>query len=160
MRWALLLVPIAFLGCDDTKGPEEDAPADGKLDSFRTPTDHGVIAFGQSQTAKLTADELHHTWSFTLSGPAALHAFTSRVPHKASIDTVLYLYRRTATGWGAYLARNDDDGRADWSSLDRDLAAGEYRQHARLVQPDARLRGRRLRADAILHVRIDVRRHR
>jgi hypothetical protein len=127
MRWALLLVSMVMFGCDDAKGPEDDAPVDGKLDSFRSPTDHGVIAFGQSQTGKLTADELHHTWSFTLSAPAALHAFTSRVPHKASIDTVLYLYRRTATGWGAYIARNDDDGRADWSSLDRDLTAGEYR---------------------------------
>lgn len=127
MKWALAVVPFLLLACDDAKGPEENLPEDGKLDSFRTPTDHGAISFGAAVSAKLTATEQHHTWTLTLSGPAQLHAFTSRVPHAASIDTVLYLYKRTATGWGSYIERNDDDGRNHWSSIDRALDAGEYR---------------------------------
>lgn len=127
MKWALVLVPFALLACDDTKGPEDNIPEDGKLDSFRSPTDHGVISFGSVAIAKLSAAEQHHTWTMSLSAPAHLHAFTARVPHAASIDTVLYLYKRTATGWGAYIERNDDDGRNHWSSIDRELTAGEYR---------------------------------
>ncbi len=127
MKWVLAVLPFALLACDDAKGLEDNVPEDGKLDSFRSPTDHGGISFGTVTTAKLTATEQHHTWTLSLSAPARLHAFTARVPHAASIDTVLYLYKRTATGWGAYIERNDDDGRNHWSSFDRELAAGEYR---------------------------------
>ncbi len=126
MRWALLILPI-LTACDDAKAPEDDVPVDGKLDSFRSPTDHGTVAFGETVLGRVTADEGFHTWTFKLSAPSAIHAFTARVPHKANMDTVLYLYERSPTGWGSYVARNDDDGRAHWSSLDRELPAGEYR---------------------------------
>ena len=127
MKWALAVAPFLMFACDDGKGPEDNVPEDGKLDSFQRPTDHGEIPFGSLTTAKLTAGEQHHTWTLSLSAGAHLHASTSRVPHAASIDTVLYLYKFNGTSWGSYIARNDDDGRNHWSSIDRDLEAGEYR---------------------------------
>lgn len=127
MKWSLLIVPFALLACDDARPEEEGVPQDGKLDSFQTPTDHGELAFGASARAKLTPTAAHHTWTFTLSAPATVHPYTSRVPHESNVDTVLYLYKRGPNGWGSYIARNDDDGRAHWSSLDKSLPAGEYR---------------------------------
>src|SRR5438128_7841319 len=117
MRFAwFVTLPLlgASIGCLDAKGEETDVPADGKLDSFRSPTDHGVIAFGAAQTSRLTADQSFHTWTFSLSGAADVKALTSRKPHYAAIDTVLYLYKKGANGsWGSYIARNDNDGRGD-----------------------------------------------
>jgi hypothetical protein len=124
----LLLLSLTLVACDDSgKPPEDDVPADGKLDSFRAPTDHGVAAFGQPVRAELADDARYHAWTFTLSGPASIHTFTSRTPHEASLDTVIYLYKHGADGFGSYLFRNDDDGRSLWSSIDRDLTPGEYR---------------------------------
>ncbi len=128
----LVVLPIALAigACadDTTKPPEEDVPVDGKLDTIRTPTYHGDIAYGSTGVGRITADEGFHAWTFELSAPATIHAFTSRVPHEASIDTVLYLYQLNASNnWGAYIERNDDDGRNHWSSIDRELPAGRYR---------------------------------
>ena len=124
----LVVLPIALaVSCTESKPVEEDVPTDGKLDSFRTPTHHGDIAYGEPAIGRLTADEGFHTWTFELSAPSTIHAFTSRVPHEASLDTVLYLYQLGPNGWGSYIARNDDDGRNYWSSIDRDLPAGQYR---------------------------------
>ncbi|MEJ7600990.1 MAG: hypothetical protein WKG01_24000 [Kofleriaceae bacterium] len=118
----------ALFGCDDGgKPPEDDVPVDGKLDSFPSPTYHGDLPFSTAAVGRLTADEGFHTWTFQLSAPAQIHAFTSRVPHEKSIDTVLYLYKLGPNGWGPYVARNDDDGRNQWSSIDRDLETGQYR---------------------------------
>jgi hypothetical protein len=125
MRYLPLLLIAA---CAETpKPPEDDVPTDGKLDSFRSPTDHGAIDFGISAIGKLTDTSAYHTWTFSLSAAADVHAFTFRAPHDASIDTVLYLYKKTASGWGAYIARNDDTETSEWSSLSRSLAAGDYR---------------------------------
>ncbi|MGN6110121.1 MAG: hypothetical protein ACTHU0_33755 [Kofleriaceae bacterium] len=119
---------ISLHGCDEPKGPEDDLPTDGKLDSFVRPTEQGPISFGSPAVGILTNDARHLVWTFQLSGPASIHTFTSRVPHYKSIDTVLYLYKfDPSRGWGPYIARNDDDGRGEWSSLTRDLDAGEYR---------------------------------
>jgi hypothetical protein len=127
MRLACALLILAACATDSSKGPEEDVPADGKADSFQTPTDHGALAFGSSATGRLRATEKYHTWTFTLTGDADVHAYTARAPHDASIDTVLYLYKMGATGWGSYIARNDDDGTSEWSSIDKTLGAGQYR---------------------------------
>lgn len=131
MLRALVVLPIAFAitSCADdaAKPAEEDVPVDGKLDTIRTPTYHGDITYGATDVGKITADEGFHAWTFELSAPSSIHAFTSRVPHEASIDTVMYLYQLGPTGWGAYIERNDDDGRNHWSSIDRDLPAGRYR---------------------------------
>src|ERR1043165_999554 len=98
----LPLVGASLVGCLDAKGEESDVPEDGKLDSFRVPTDHGALAFGELQSAKLTADQGFHTWIFSLSGTAGVKALTSRKPHYASVDTVLYLYKKGANGsWGS-----------------------------------------------------------
>jgi hypothetical protein len=131
MRLASAFLPFLLLAAcatDTSKGPEEDVPADGKLDSFQAPTDHGSIDFGAAQTGKLSSTAKYHAWTFALATTADIHAFTSRTPHYAGVDTVLYLYKKTSTGsWGSYIARNDDDGTSEWSSIDRTLAAGQYR---------------------------------
>lgn len=131
MRLASAFVPFLLLAAcaaDTTKGPEEDVQSDGKLDSQQSPTDHGSIDFGAAQTGKLSSTAKYHAWTFALATTAEIHAFTSRTPHEASIDTVLYLYKQGATGsWGSYIARNDDDGTSEWSSIDKTLGLGEYR---------------------------------
>lgn len=127
-----LLASVLFLtACaDQGKGPEEDAPsADGKADSFAKPTDHGALAFGTAAKASLAGAAEYHTWEFSLAGAASVHAFTSRIPHARTLDTVLYLYKKQASGtWGPYLARNDDAASTTvLSALTRSLDAGDYR---------------------------------
>jgi len=122
---------FAFTGCDDgaiDKGPEDAVPADGKLDSFARPTDHGAIGFSTNVDSFLTADAKYHTWTFSLSGNAAVHLYTHpQLTARSVTDTVIYLYKRGPNGWGSYVARNDDDGGSLFSGLDRNLGAGEYR---------------------------------
>jgi hypothetical protein len=130
MRLAYAFLILAACAADPTtKGPEDDVPqsGDGKLDSFAAPTDHGAIAFGAAQVGNVTSTAKYHAWTFALSNSAEVHAYTSRVPHYASTDTVAYLYKMGATGWGSYIARNDDDGTSEWSSIDRTLGIGQYR---------------------------------
>ncbi|HSN26827.1 MAG TPA: hypothetical protein VLT45_11090 [Kofleriaceae bacterium] len=128
MRVASAFLLLAACAADPTtKGPEGDVPTDGKLDSFQAPTDHGAIAFGAAQTGKLSSTAKYHAWTFALATTAEVHAYTSRTPHQASVDTVLYLYKMGATGWGSYIARNDDDGTSEWSSIDKTLGLGQYR---------------------------------
>lgn len=128
MRLAYVLLALAACA-DSTKGPEDNVPTDeAKADSFQKPTDHGGLAFGATATGHLSGDALHHTWTFVLGTSAEIHAYTHRTPHKASIDTVLYLYQMQPNGrWGSYIARNDDDDTSEWSSLDRTLGLGQYR---------------------------------
>jgi hypothetical protein len=128
MRIALCMLLVAACAAE-SKGPEDELPAEGKLDSFAKPTDHGAIAFATSQRGTLSATAKYHTWTFSLSGDASIHAFTSRIPHEKTLDTVLYLYKKTPTGtWGSYIARNDDaTSSTKLSSLTRSLGAGDYR---------------------------------
>jgi hypothetical protein len=122
---------LALVACDTAatdKGPEEEAPADGKLDSFQRPTDHGAIAFDTMAQAGLTPTARHHTWTFSLTGSARVHVYTQApLTSRAVIDTVVYLYKKGPNGWGSYIARNDDDGASLWSSVEKTLGAGEYR---------------------------------
>ncbi len=129
MRRLMFSMAISLLGCaTDDKGPEENVPADGKEDSFAKPTDHGAISFATQQQATLAGSASYHTWTFSLSGAASIHAFTSRIAHDKTLDTVLYLYKKTSAGtWGAYIARDDDGGSSVLSSLTRSLGAGDYR---------------------------------
>jgi hypothetical protein len=126
MRIALALLCLAAC-TSDSKGPEEELPVDGQFDSLRSPTDHGAIAFGTAETGKLTTSERYPSWTFQLGTGAEIHAYTHRTAHEASIDTVLYLYKHGTTGWGPYIARNDDDGTSEWSSIDKTLGIGQYR---------------------------------
>lgn len=129
------LMVLSLAGCleEDAvdKGPEEEVPADGKLDSFARPTDHGAIGFGAvpAPEAALSTTAKHHTWNFSLTGPASVHMYTGpSITGRMTVDTVLYLYKLKANGtWGAYVARNDDDRGSLWSSLTKNLDAGTYR---------------------------------
>lgn len=129
MRRTFLLLAFAA-GClaADDKGPEEELLDDGKADSQRKPTDHGAIAFDAPQASALTQAERYHAWEFELSGSANVTMTTSyAVLGQRKTDTVLYLYKEGANGFGAYIARNDDyDGKV-YSRIIRDLGAGRYR---------------------------------
>ncbi|CAN5421645.1 hypothetical protein BH11MYX1_BH11MYX1_00220 [soil metagenome] len=129
MRRLLFTMSISLLACAaDDKGPEEDVPTDGKADSFAKPTDHGAILFAAQQQATLAGSANYHTWTFSLSGAASIHAFTSRIAHDKTLDTVLYLYKKNSLGtWGSYIARDDDGGSGALSSLTKSLGAGDYR---------------------------------
>ncbi|MBK7073225.1 MAG: hypothetical protein IPH44_13065 [Myxococcales bacterium] len=129
---ALLALPAVLPACvesDLDKGDEAEVPADGKLDSFARPTDHGAIGFDTPAEGVLSTTARYHTWTFALTGAAQIHAFTGpSLTSRYNVDTVLYLYKQRADGtWGPYLARNDDSQGAVWSSLTRDLGAGSYR---------------------------------
>ncbi|HLL21376.1 MAG TPA: hypothetical protein VK427_04550 [Kofleriaceae bacterium] len=130
MKWMLLLA-FVFAGCiEDDKGPEDELPddADVKADSQRKPTDHGNIAFDVKTDSALTDAERYHAWEFDLSGVADVTMATSyAVSGQRRTDTVLYLYKESASGWGSYIARNDDYGNSSYSKLVRELGAGRYR---------------------------------
>ena len=133
--WLLVAAALAGAGLgagcmEDAadKGPEDAVPTDGKLDSFARPTDHGAIGFATNAEATLTPAGKYHTWTFALTGAAQVHLYTHpSLTSRQMVDTVLYLYKRGPNGWGSYVARNDDDGTNIFSSLVRDLGAGEYR---------------------------------
>jgi hypothetical protein len=128
---ALLPAACALEPDPSDKGDEEEIPADGDLgkdDSFKKPTDHGAIAFDERVTSELTATQRHHTWTFELTGDAEVEMTTSyAVRGQRRTDTVLYLYKEGPTGWGPYLARNDDYGDTTYSQLVESLDAGRYR---------------------------------
>ena len=113
----------------EDKDPEEEAPPDGsKDDSFARPIDHGTIAFGTPAASALTTAEHFHAWTFELTGDAKVDLATSyAVLGQRTTDTVLYLYKESAAGWGSYLFRNDDVGSSVYSKLSRTLGAGRYR---------------------------------
>jgi hypothetical protein len=134
MRSSILFAATALIaaGClADAKGDEEGIADDGKLDSFYNPTDHGPIAWNVPAHSVLTAEERYHTWTFELSGDAEVNLTTSySLLGQRRTDTVLYLYRETPsspTGWGPYIARNDDYGNTIYSQLVRTLGPGRYR---------------------------------
>lgn len=124
-----LLAGTSLFACMDDRGPEEEAPPDGsKDDSFRKPTEHGIIEFGQAQASVLTEAERYHAWYFELSDTAKVELTTSyALLGQRRTDTVLYLYREGDSGWGSYIARNDDYGSTTYSKLTRELIPGRYR---------------------------------
>ncbi|HTJ47462.1 MAG TPA: DVUA0089 family protein [Kofleriaceae bacterium] len=130
MRW--LSIPIFVLAACAAdladKGPEDDVPGDlDKADSQRSPTDLGTIASGATVTGTLSSSARYLAWELDVPADADLSFDTSRAAHAASVDTVLYLYRATGSGWGSYIARNDDAGDSMFSSIDKHVAAGRYR---------------------------------
>ncbi len=124
-----LFVTAAPACVSEDKDPEEEAPPDGsKDDSFAKPIDHGTIAFGVPAASALTAAEHFHAWTFELTGDAKVDLATSyAVLGQRKTDTVLYLYKESAAGWGSYLFRNDDVGSSVYSKLSRTFGAGRYR---------------------------------
>ena len=127
----LYLVAMLAAGCmEDGKGPEDDLDVldDAKADTIRRPTDHGAIAFDIKVPSAITDAEKFHAWTFELTGDARLEMTTSyAVLGQRRTDTVLYLYKEGPTGWGSYIARNDDYASTTYSRLIRDLGAGRYR---------------------------------
>ena len=108
-------------------GPEELAPVDGKADSFRNPTEHGDLRFGNASTASITDEEMFHSWTFELTGDADVSLAIQDAAQ--NLDTVMYLYRRDAGSelWGSYIARNDDANGSMLSAIEKSLNAGQYR---------------------------------
>lgn len=133
------LFPIVFVlgACAtdvDTKGPSEDEDApdfSGKSDSFAKPLDHGFLIFGIQESTALTDDQKFHAWEFELSGPARVELSTTyAVRGQRKTDTVLYLYKAKpdGSGWGSYIARNDDASATTvYSKLAKSLDVGHYR---------------------------------
>ena len=110
------------------KGVEEDVPLDGKLDSFRNPTDHGRIGFDRPEVAELTADAGFHAWTFNLEAEADVLLRTDlAMPGGRNVDTVLYLYREGSRGFGRAITSNDDAPGTLFSAVSRRLEAGRYR---------------------------------
>ncbi len=127
---ALALVLSLLPACLDGKGEEDDVPTDGdgKDDSQRRPTDHGDLPFATPAIETLSDAAKFHAWQFELSGDADIDASTTyAVLGQRRVDTVLYLYKEGPTGWGSYIARNDDDGARVYSRVKRTLGAGRYR---------------------------------
>ncbi|HEU0036209.1 MAG TPA: hypothetical protein VFQ53_36600 [Kofleriaceae bacterium] len=125
------LCALLLIGClGDGKGPEDDLDIldDAKADSQRHPTDHGALAFDSKAASAITDAEKFHAWTFELSGDAHITATTSyALLGQRRTDTVLYLYKEGPTGWGSYIARNDDYGTTTYSQIGKDLGAGHYR---------------------------------
>jgi hypothetical protein len=114
----------------DDKGPESALVEElaAPRDSQQKPTDHGDLAFDTPVTDTLTAAHGYHAWELTVYGAATLTVTTSAAPpHGAEIDTVVYLYREGATGWGRYVGRNDDAPGTRWSRLSKPVSEGRYR---------------------------------
>jgi hypothetical protein len=117
----------------DKGAEEEELGPEGKSDSFRTPTEQGVLTPGVPSRVRFTEDETFHAWTFTLTGEASISLRTQQLAD--NLDTVMYLYRRDegATSWGRYVAKNDDHQKNLWSQIDEDVTGpGEYRV---LVKP-------------------------
>ncbi|MBK8170652.1 MAG: proprotein convertase P-domain-containing protein [Sandaracinaceae bacterium] len=132
-----LVTSFAF-GCaadvsDDAVDPsdkgDESQLVDGAADSFRSPTEHGTIAFNEPTIASLSSTAAFHAWEFELSGDAALSIATGpSTRRRYEVDTVLYVYQRQENGnWGRYIARNDDQENSLWSMVERSFGEGVFR---------------------------------
>lgn len=114
----------------DVKGEEDSGPIDdGSFDSFASSTLNGMLEFGSPHTAAFTSSARFHAWDFELEAPAVVTLDVGPVSDgDPELDTVMYLYRQGSTGWGRYIARNDDARGTRWSGLEHlALSAGTYR---------------------------------
>ena len=130
--WSCLLVAVAlsgWIGCGGSggKGSESDMPVDGSADSWRSPTLHGDLVFGQPNPAEFDGAAFYHAWDFSLSGAAEVELEVDNPSDY--FDTVMYLYRSDAAGsdWGTYLERNDDQPESLRSRIAVSLDVGLYR---------------------------------
>jgi hypothetical protein len=94
------------------------------VDSFARPTEHGELMFGVANPAELTAESRFHAWTFKLSGKASVDLATEL--HTQNLDSVMYLYKKGASGWGENIASNDNHRGAMSSRIERALDEGEY----------------------------------
>ena len=121
------LILFTLFSCTDAeKGPEDDEFFDGKSDSYYRPSDMGPIQFGDTITSEIVDDSRYQAWTFTLSGESDVVLETKRA--NKTVDTVVYLYKKKSSGWGRYIAKNDDKWKTTGlSKLKKTLASGEYR---------------------------------
>jgi hypothetical protein len=139
IRLALLAILAFAAGCTaetlaTEKGDESELPVDGATDSFYRPTEHGALLVGSNE-AVLSEDARFHAWTFELTeqGTQVAIATTGEV----ELDTVLYLYRRSGSSWGRYIARSDDaSGSTTFSEIVTTLRSGEYRVIAKGYKDD------------------------
>lgn len=123
---SLAVLTVGCIGDGADKGAEEEI-GDGKADSFASPSEHGDLGFGAKSAAEFTASARFHSWTFKLSANATVDLATEL--GAPNLDTVLYLYKQSASGsWGAAIAKNDDanDDNAA-SALTKKLGKGNYR---------------------------------
>lgn len=130
-------------------GEEEDAPIDGKLDSFRAPTRHGTFVFGEEEEVAITADQRFHTWEVQLSGDSKVKlSLVGAHEDGYSFDVVLYVYKRGADGtYGRYSMRSErgtDELRA--AVMEAELGAGVYRLLAKSYST---------RTDGLMNLEVD-----
>jgi hypothetical protein len=137
--FALILVVSCSGNGTDGKGVEDDPLGDyGKADSFYDPTVHSIgLGEAVNLSTSVTDDRLYHGFDFELTAPATVSLATDELRGYDRVDTVIYLYRRSETGWGRYIAKNDDISYDNlYSRLSElELAAGSYRL---LVKPYSR----------------------
>lgn len=133
---ALLVSTCLVLGCTAgssaaNKGPEDDVPADGKLDSSTKNRDFGNVGLATGPFAgELDRNQTSQSFTFTLTDRAKLSITTGANVFATDdeVDTVLYLYKKTNGSWGPYLARNDDEEEGKLSSeINGTYGAGTYK---------------------------------
>lgn len=124
----LFSLAVLTVGCMDNagKGLEEEI-GDGKADSFASPSEHGELGFGAKSSSEFTASARFHSWTFSLTGNATVELATEL--EAANLDTVMYLYKQSASGsWGSAIAKNDDaNDDTTASALTKKLGKGSYR---------------------------------
>jgi hypothetical protein len=136
----LVLLSLLIGGCagaptDDAEPVPDDPdqqPAGARMDSklviASAAIDNGPPWFGATVQAELSERTPLQAWTFDLPRAAAVGFATRGTATGPDVDTVLYLYRLGARGWGSYLARNDDlSADSVFSALTRTLKAGHYR---------------------------------
>ncbi len=134
---SLLGIALALGGCaaeGSSYAGDDDVAIleDGKLDSFRNPTELGTLEMGTPMAVELKRDQRFLSLGFELSGDAYVKIETNgREAISNELDTVMYLYKQGADGeWGRYIAKNDDaddDTLHLLSRIERELGAGKYR---------------------------------
>ena len=125
MRTAVIgLFTCAALSACATNTIDSDAAF--QKDSWRSPTNHGQIAFGEPQHVSLTDTQRFHAWSFTLTEEADVALWSESLSN--NLDTVMYLYAADEEGnkTGRYLKKNDDHDGKLASRIERSLQAGHY----------------------------------
>jgi hypothetical protein len=130
----LLVTALAVGGCSDAGDTGEDdvlgdtLPADGKLDSFRSPTLHGRLYYGTSMEAALTSDARYHAWTFEPQS-TSWSLRTSPGKDGAATDTVLYLYEWDASPPGGWrlIDKSDNTGGTVFSAIEGSESSLGYR---------------------------------
>lgn len=117
--FAMTALGVAACAGDDGVGSES-----ADVDSFASPTNHGVLQFGVPNAAEFTDSNRFHAWTFELSAEADVDLSTQLITQ--NLDSVMYLYKKGESGWGSNIKKNDDhDGQLS-SRITATLGEGEY----------------------------------